>query len=211
MPRAIINGDKNFLGKVITGDESWCFAYDPETKRQSPEWVGKHSPRPKKLCFQKSKLKTMLTLFFDSQGIVHKEFVQQGCTVNAEYYKGVLDRLISRIRRVRPALYRTRDFFLLHDNAPAHSAAKIRKFLTQTQVATLNHPPYSPDLSPPNYFLFPKVMLQLKGASFDTIEEIQKAVTAQLNKIPAEDFSNVMKKLETCANLCITSNGSYFE
>ena len=38
------NGDKNFLDKVITGDESWCFAYDPETQRQSSEWVGEHSP-----------------------------------------------------------------------------------------------------------------------------------------------------------------------
>jgi len=44
----------------------------------------------------------MLIVFFDNQGIVHKEFVQEGCTVNAEYYKGVLDRLISLIRRVRP-------------------------------------------------------------------------------------------------------------
>ena len=59
---------------------------------------------------------------------------------NAEYYKGVLDRLISRIRRVRPALYRTRDFFLLHDKAPAHSAAEIPLFLTQKQLETLNHP-----------------------------------------------------------------------
>jgi hypothetical protein len=66
-------------------------------------------------------------------------------------------------------------------------------------------------LSPPDYFLFLKVKLQLKGARFDTIEEIQKAVTDQLNKIPAEDFSNAMKKLETCANLCITSKRSYFE
>jgi len=69
----------------------------------------------------------------------------------------------------------------------------------------------SPDLSPPDYFLFPKVKLQLKGARFDTTEVIQKAVTDQLNKIPAQDFSNTMKKLETCANLCITSNESYFE
>jgi len=53
--------------------------------------------------------------------------------------------------------------------------------------------------------------LQLKGARFDTIEEIQKAVTDQLNKIPAEEFSNAMKKLKTRANLCSTSNGSYFE
>ena len=72
-------------------------------------------------------------------------------------------------------------------------------------------PPYSPDLSPPDYFLFLKVKLQLKGARFVTIEGIQKAVTDQLNKIYAEDFSNAMKKLETRANLCITSNGSYFE
>ena len=72
-------------------------------------------------------------------------------------------------------------------------------------------PQYSPDLSPPDYFLFPKVKLQLKGARFDIIEGIQKAVTDQLNKISAEDFSNAMKKLETNANLCITSNGSYFE
>ena len=53
----------------------------------------------------------MLIVFFDGQGIVHKEFVQEGCTVNAEYYKGVLYRLISRIQRVRPALYRICDFF----------------------------------------------------------------------------------------------------
>jgi hypothetical protein len=43
-------------------------------------------------------------------------------------------------------------------------------------------------LSPPDYFLFPKVKLNLKGATFNTIEEIQEAVTDRLNKIPAEDF-----------------------
>ena len=63
----------------------------------------------------------------------------------------------------------------------------------------------------PDSFLFPKVKLQLEGARFDTTKEIQKAVTDQLNKIPAEDFSNAMKKLKTRTNLCITSNGSYFE
>jgi hypothetical protein len=58
-------------------------------------------------------------------------------------------------------------------------------------------------LPPPNYFLFPKVQLNLKGARFDTTEEIQKALTDQLNKIPSEEFSNAMKKFETRANLCI--------
>jgi transposase len=123
----------------------------------------------------------------------------------------VLDHLISHIRRVRPTLYRTRDFFLLHDNAPAHSAAMIRQFLAQKQVATSHQPPYSPDLAPADYFLFPKVKLQLKDAVFDTVQEIQKAVTDKLQAIPAKDFSNAMKKLEIRANQCIASNGSYFE
>jgi hypothetical protein len=82
---------------------------------------------------------------------------------------------------------------------------------SKKQVATWNNPSYSPDLCPPDYFMFPKVKLQLKGARFDSVEEIQKAVTDQLNNIPAEEFSNAMKKLETHANLFITSNGYYFE
>jgi hypothetical protein len=49
-------------------------------------------------------------------------------------------------------------------NAPAHSVAIIPQFLTQKQVATLSHPTYSPDLSLPEYFLFSKVKLKLKGA-----------------------------------------------
>jgi hypothetical protein len=62
-----------------------------------------------------------------------------------------------------------------------------------------------------DYFLFPNVKLQLKGARFDTITAFQKAVTDKLQVIPAEDFSSAMKKLETRANQCIASNGSYFE
>jgi hypothetical protein len=43
------DADKHFFNKIIMGDETWCFAHEPETKRQSSEWVGEKSPRPKKL------------------------------------------------------------------------------------------------------------------------------------------------------------------
>ena len=82
-----------FLNKIITGDETWCFAYDTETKRQSSEWVDETSPRLKKL----KSAKTMLIFFFDFQGVVHKEFVPEGKSVNAEFYKGVLDSLLKSI------------------------------------------------------------------------------------------------------------------
>ena len=68
---------------------------------------------------------------FDSQDIVHKEFLQEGCTVIAEYHKGVLDRLISCIRRVRPALYRTGDFSSCTTTPRRIRQQKFRQFLTQ--------------------------------------------------------------------------------
>ena len=55
--------DKNFFNKIITGDETWRFAYDPETKWQSSEWVGETSPGPKKRKFQRSHIKTKLIIF----------------------------------------------------------------------------------------------------------------------------------------------------
>jgi len=71
-----------FFNKIITGDETWCFACDSETKRQSSEWVDETSLRPKKLKFQRSHIKTLLINFFYSQGVVHKEFLPEGKTVN---------------------------------------------------------------------------------------------------------------------------------
>ena len=85
----MVDADKNFFNEIITEDEIWCFAYDPETKRQSSEWVSETTPRPKKLKFQRSPIKTMLIIFFDSQGVVHKEFVPERKIVNAEFYKGL--------------------------------------------------------------------------------------------------------------------------
>jgi hypothetical protein len=85
------------FNKIITGDETRCFVYDPETKRRSSEWVAEISPRQKKLKYQRSHIKTMSINFFDSQGVVHKEFVPEGKTVNAEFYKGVMDHLLKGI------------------------------------------------------------------------------------------------------------------
>jgi hypothetical protein len=59
---------------------------------------------------------------------VHKEFLPEGKTVNAEFYKGVMDRLLKRIQRVRPVAFCSRDFFLLHDNVPANKAASFYQF-----------------------------------------------------------------------------------
>ena len=92
--------DPEFYSRVITGDESWILEYDPKAESQSREWHTAKSPRPKKARMNKSKIKSMLICFYDSQGIVHKEFVPPGQTVNQTFYREVLERLRKRVARV---------------------------------------------------------------------------------------------------------------
>ncbi|GFT44336.1 HTH_48 domain-containing protein [Nephila pilipes] len=96
---AAADEDPNFLKTIVTGDESWCLEYDPETKRQSSEWTSPGKGRPMKVRASKSKTKTMLLVFFDSRGIIHHEFLRQGSTVTGAFYKDVLHRLLKRMRR----------------------------------------------------------------------------------------------------------------
>jgi len=91
--------DPSYMSRVITGDESWVYGYDPKTKQQSSQWKSPGSPRPKKARQSRSATNSMLIVFFDIRGIVHHEFVPKGQTVNAEFYCNVLRRLREDIRR----------------------------------------------------------------------------------------------------------------
>jgi hypothetical protein len=82
----------------------------------------------------------------------------------------------------------SRDFFLLHDNGPAHKAASVCQFLTPKNITTLYHPPHSPDLSLPGYFLFPKLKMKLKELHFADVAEIPEAITDELKKVQKEEF-----------------------
>ena len=94
-----MEADKKLLENVITGNESWVFQYDLETKRLSRQWKSVSSPRPKKVCMQCSQVNVMLNTFFDHQEMVHHEFVPHGQTVNQHFYKEVLTRLVNKIHQ----------------------------------------------------------------------------------------------------------------
>ncbi|UYV60202.1 K02A2.6-like [Cordylochernes scorpioides] len=126
------------------------------------EWRFKNEPRPKKARKAPSKVKVMLTVFFDYQGIVHHEFQQQGSTITADSYLGVLRRLREAIRQKRPELWRSKSWILHHDNAPAHTALKISKFL--------------------------KLKKKLKGRKFQSIEEIKVESKKAVKVIPKTDY-----------------------
>jgi histone-lysine N-methyltransferase SETMAR len=67
-------------------------------------------------------------------------------------------------------------------------------------------PPYSPDLSPPDYFLFPKLKIKLKGLHLANVAEIQEAVIDELKKVQKQELSAAFQKLNDRAKACICAN-----
>ena len=114
----------NFLSCIITGDETWVYQYEPESKRQSMEWKHTDSPVKKKFKVQWSVGKVMLTVFLDMNGPVLTSF--QSHTVNSTTYCGLLDELHCCIKSRRRGLL-SKGVLLQHDNATPHTAKKKRK------------------------------------------------------------------------------------
>jgi len=84
------------------------------------------------------------------------------------------------VRRKRPELWRSGEWLLHHDNAPAHTALSVRQFLTKNGMTTASHTPYSPDLAPCDFFLFPRMKRDLKGKRFQNMEEVREKTTEAL-------------------------------
>ncbi len=147
--------DPLFLWSVVTRDESWFSVLEPEQKQQSCQWVHKTDKRPKKALRSRQVHKMMMEVFFDDQGVVHLEFLPPKMTVTAKVYIGILARLREAIRRKRPAIWNDNSYRILHDNAPAHMAMPTFPAMVETSMKVVNHPPYSPDLAPADFWFFP--------------------------------------------------------
>ena len=91
------------------------------------------------------------------------------------------------VRRKRPGKRRTNSWFLLPDNAPAHRSVLVKKFILKNDRTTLGHPPYSPDLDPADFYLFPRLKSALKGRRFCDTNEIKNA-TKELKRLSQNGF-----------------------
>ena len=191
----------------MTGDESWVYGYDPEAKQQSPQWKGPSSLQPKKGHQVRSKTKLMLLVFFDSEGIVHHEYAPDGQTINKEFYLEVLQCFHESFHQKWPEKWWDGDWILHHDNAPAHTSLLVQQFLAKLGTAQLQQPPYSPDLAPCDFFLFPRLKKVLKGHQFETMEDIKRNLTKTLLDIPKEELAKCFHRWAKC----VAPEGNYVE
>ena len=106
-------------------------------------------------------------------------WVPTGQTVNKEYYVEVLREFRKRFRRKRPALFKSGQWHFHQNNAPVHNFILVTDYLTKMGIKTVPHPPYSRDLAPCDFWLFPK----LRGCRYETIEEMKEAATKVIDTL----------------------------
>ncbi|CAH2086943.1 unnamed protein product [Euphydryas editha] len=104
----------------------------------------------------------MATVFWDSEGILFINYKDKGVSITGEYYASILERLKEAIKQKRRGKL-TKGVLLLHDNAPVHKSRVALAALLKVGFDILNQPPYSPDLAPSDYYLFPKIKKELRG------------------------------------------------
>jgi histone-lysine N-methyltransferase SETMAR len=108
--------------------------------------------------------------------------------VNEEMYIDILRRLRDAVRRKRSEKWRNNNWYLFHDNAPAHRSVLVKDFSAKDNVTTLQHPPYSPELAPGNFYLFPPLNPSLNWRRFCDNTDITKNATKELKRLLQNDF-----------------------
>ena len=98
-----------------------------------------------------------------------------------------------------------------HDNAPAHSARVTKDLLREFRWEVIPHPPYSPDLAPSDFFLFPKLKESLKGTRFHSIVEAKNATSPWFLTRPDTFFRDGLKTWNHRLEKCIDQDGTYIE
>ena len=137
----------------------------------------------------------MASFFWDSQGVIIIDYIEQGCTINGAYYEGKLKGLGKEIARKRR---RQTDSLCsaLQDNAPAHTSQVAMTAATECEFELISHPPYSPDIAPSDFYLFPKLKSYLRNTQYGSNEGAIETVSEYLGTRKMPSNLKEMRKLE---------------
>ena len=131
--------------------------------------------------------------FFNSSGPVVQVLCPSGHTVTGRFYKNsVLKKVKEFYNKKRPGKGWS-GVHLLDDNASSHKCEVVKSFLASETVKDLNHPPYSPDLNPCDFFLFPRLKKMLSGNKYTSRSSLGSAIYRCLQQIPKEDYSSAFR------------------
>jgi histone-lysine N-methyltransferase SETMAR len=202
--------DKGY-NNIITGDETWMYFFTISSKEGNKVWLEKGESRPQIVRTAQNSKKRMFCIFFSVDGVVARIVVKKKQTVNANLYsKQILPEVFSKFME-KKGRTTVRDVMLHHDNAAPHKAGIVTEYLSKERVKLLPHPPYSPDLAPCDFYLFPKIKHELSGKSFNSVENLSRVIQAITEAIPKEEYYKSFQSWQNRLKKCIEAEGEYFE
>lgn len=182
--------EQDFLRRYVTVNETWIHHYTPDSKTSAG--------------------KVMASVFWDVQGILFIDYFDKGKKISSEYYIKLLDRLCAEIIKKRPQMQEKKILFH-QDDAPCHISMETMVKLNELRFQLLDHPAFSPDLSPSDYWLFADLEKMLQGKKFGSNEEVIAEVEAYFERKDKSFYRKGIEKLEERWSTCITLEGDYVE
>ena len=152
----------------------------------------------------------MASEFWNAEGILFIDYLEKGKTITGEYYSNLLTQLDKKICEKRPGLQKEKIIFH-HDNAPAHKSVLAMGKLRDLHYELLEHPPYSLDLAPSDFHLFPKLKIFITGQRFSSNQEAIAAVEGYFADLKENHYRDGIMALEHHWNKCICLKGDYVE
>ncbi len=126
--------------RIVTVDETYVHCYDPKTCQSSMEWLAPGQNQPQKPLRERTVCKQLLTVFWDSNGVIFRHFLPPNVNMNAGHYVRILRLFRHVLARRRPQLFHCNRVILHQDNASLHRARITQNFLRRNNMATLPHP-----------------------------------------------------------------------
>ena len=181
--------------------------FEPQKRADNKQWKRKDQNRP---CIPKrtiSSKKMLYAISFNLSGPVVQVPCSSGHTVTGRFYKNsVLKKVKEFYNKKRPSKGWS-GVHLLHDNASSHKCEVVKTFLSSEKVKVLNHPPYSPDLSPCDFFLFPRLLKMLSGNTYTSRSSLGSAIYKCLQQIPKEDYLSAFRDWVKGLRKCVSVKG----
>ena len=207
----IYEEENNFLSCIITDNESWFYYYQSQSKQSCKQWKPADSPPPTKLKQEKSERKVLYSFFWNYNGVILKEPVPAGTIITKTYYGNLLiNKLYPKIKNRRRGLIST-DVILHHYNVSAHTSCHVLSSTHNLRYELLHHSPYSQDLAPSDYYLFPLLKNYLKVRRYEGRSALGSSIHQCLNGLSKNDFTAAIQQFPKRWRKCISVDWRYFE
>ena len=152
----------------------------------------------------------MSTVFWDAEGVLLVDYMPHKTTITGETYANQLQLLKEAIKEKRRGKL-SKGILMLHDNAPVHRSRKSMAALRDCGFEEINHPPYSPDLAPSDYFLFRNLKKHLRGYRFLDDNELKEAVNQWFGDQTSDFYLSGITSLQMKWRKCVELRGDYIE